>query len=533
MRDQTGRDGRRGRGPFVRRGELTLPSAADLGEFETRIDRHSQCWVKNNTAGNRQIYEVLRITDVLIDVADNEANYLHQDLYAGTAPNAGDERVVVLQQPAAQGDIRLACQAGVTVARLIGEEGLRYCAPGTGYALVSASEGPFLILHDPGVPDGADAESERLAKVRLSGPDPSGSGTTTGAGVCGCTVAVAGSITLFGYQWSDNYTLALIAPIHSVVVTNQGAYWESADVEVECEAGTDIYRVRMTPTGIGVGEVVITVFMTEGGGYNGDAACCETTPEGWTWTFVNNSRIDPLATFFADRDPDGFTGKECEKGACVVCVSPASNTVEFDCGSRVFDDGTELVIRLPPDPSTGEEPVFVNPPESETDRDDTIEAPEIFVVNGLSFATDVDSCGLASNLGSLNEQIEDGLILTKTSGFGQPFGWRKVIQIGTSLKLDALFNPCERRNPDDATTSGEPYTTVGLLSLELSRLAPTREVATYLYYLHQVGEGSIQLFVQHQLHKITDLDGFDAGCFTDEEEALTMVPDVLTIEPGV
>lgn len=172
LRSESTRDGRRGRGPFVRRSELSSGGGDDT--LPPRYaNRATDCFVRNDTGADRQLYEAVRLSDVLIVPAVNLSHYWQNDLFSGgDFTEEGEARLCVLQQPAAEEGIVRAVYAGVTVVRLTGPTGKAYATPVAGaYALEAADAGPAIILHDPG-PDLTyedDETGERFAKIRIGG----------------------------------------------------------------------------------------------------------------------------------------------------------------------------------------------------------------------------------------------------------------------------------------------------------------------------------------------------------------------------
>lgn len=347
MRDQTGRDGRRGRGPFVRRTEITTPTSAELGDVESKLHRHTQCFVKNSTGAARQIYEVLKVSDVLITYAQNSTHYLHHDLYDGAEPaSAFEERVVILQQPADDGQIRLAAQAGVSVARLKGVVGKKRARTDTeGFALVANDDGPFVILHDPG----SDTEGERFAKVRFGTATADWISGETASGTCPCVSHTRGSVDDVpgsSLEWTRSYLLAF----HTIrigvveVVYDSPGVWKADEVEVTCnneDETTDIYDVTMTASDSG-NKLTVSVTLVTGGGYNGVPACCgsfaDDNPNGFEWTFETHFPPDPLSSFRMYPVPSGIDGRICGVPPCELCVTPKDIEV---CGNLTY---AEIVL---------------------------------------------------------------------------------------------------------------------------------------------------------------------------------------------
>lgn len=156
--------------------------------------------VRNETGGDREMFEVLHLAGPLIGPADHAAEYLHHTSFAGDAvTQAGEERVAILQEPCPAGAIRPAIHAGVSIARLTGPAGKRRgtTVPGE-YALQAADDGPFVILYDPG-----PEESERFAVVRFGG----GSGGADGADgdhACGCSFIPVGAVSCLTEEGHDS-----------------------------------------------------------------------------------------------------------------------------------------------------------------------------------------------------------------------------------------------------------------------------------------------------------------------------------------
>ncbi|WP_437225999.1 hypothetical protein SH661x_004353 [Planctomicrobium sp. SH661] len=125
---------------------------------------NSQTRVRNQTGGDRNLFEVVQLAGPLIGPADNLPEYLQQTSFnGGPIEEEGEDRVAILQEPCPAGSIRSAVHAGVSIARLTGKTGKSRATtvPGS-YALRSGRTGPFVILHDPGPED-----QERYAVVRF------------------------------------------------------------------------------------------------------------------------------------------------------------------------------------------------------------------------------------------------------------------------------------------------------------------------------------------------------------------------------
>lgn len=155
--------------------------------------------VRNETGGDREMFEVLHLAGPLIGPADHAAEYLHHTSFAGdTVTQAGEARVAILQEPCPAGAIRPAVHAGVSIARLTGPTGTRRgtTVPGE-YALAAADAGPFVILHDPG-----PEEEERFAVVRF---DSGGSDDEGGEGShpCGCHFIPVGAVSCLTEAGND------------------------------------------------------------------------------------------------------------------------------------------------------------------------------------------------------------------------------------------------------------------------------------------------------------------------------------------
>lgn len=200
LRSESTRDGRRGRGPFVRRSELS--SAEPESPLAPRTpNRATDCFVRNDTGAERQLFEAVRLSDVLIAPSVNFSHYWQHDLFSGRDfTEEGDARFAVLQQPAEDGGIVRAIYAGVTVVRLTGPTGKTHATPVSGaYALDAADSGPATILHDPGpaagYDDPYDETGERFAKIRIGGGAGPGTPivmfTIVQSAFCGACSAIA------------------------------------------------------------------------------------------------------------------------------------------------------------------------------------------------------------------------------------------------------------------------------------------------------------------------------------------------------
>lgn len=194
MKHSTQRDGRQGKGPFVRRSEVATASGRIVDVAAQPLARHTECMVRNGTGADRDRYQVLKIADVLTEPAASEGHYLQHDYFAGiTVDQADEDRICVLQETAADGQIRRAVMAGVTVVRLTGAIGKNYATIAVdSHVLVAADEGPCVILYDPGPED-----EERFAKVRIDGAGGSNTGVI-GVGACGCQFITVGSVDCLG-----------------------------------------------------------------------------------------------------------------------------------------------------------------------------------------------------------------------------------------------------------------------------------------------------------------------------------------------
>lgn len=149
------------------------------------------------------------------------------------------------------------------------------------------------------------------------------------AELCPCTCYPSGPVFWAGRYWHDQYSIATFAHWGTVTVAYTDAAngtWESDLVAHSCEGGEDHYIVRMQATGNDAEEVTITVLLDHGGGYADEVVCCE-----FQWRFFNPHLIDPLCSFQAVRDPDGFEGLDCELGPCRLCVRPVTNAPQSDC----------------------------------------------------------------------------------------------------------------------------------------------------------------------------------------------------------
>jgi hypothetical protein len=120
------------------------------------------------------------------------------------------------------------------------------------------------------------------------GSSSTGTGSTVIGGSCCGTVYASGSVELYGVEWATNYQVDFGGNIGVQTLTHQGnGVWESDDIEVTCEGGTDTYLATMTATGYGPGEVELVVEMVTGGGSGGASACCLSSESGFKWTFKN------------------------------------------------------------------------------------------------------------------------------------------------------------------------------------------------------------------------------------------------------
>lgn len=165
---------------------------------------------------------------------------------------------------------------------------------------------------------------KRNRRNRSSGGADGTDGTDGQDGNCPCGCSPIGSITHAGHQWSENYLLNLSAFAEPVQVTWQGdGIWESALINFTCTIDEvevfDQYRVTMTA--IDVTDITINVIMEVGGGYAGEAACCD-REEGFAQRYIVPHVVDPLCVFPVVRDPRGFQGRECQIGDCKMCVEP-------------------------------------------------------------------------------------------------------------------------------------------------------------------------------------------------------------------
>lgn len=160
-----------------------------------------------------------------------------------------------------------------------------------------------------------------------------------GAGSTPCCTGCfeTGSVSRASYDWASKYAITFSdISIGTIYVVDQGTYWESAEFNVTCDAGTDGYKVKMQASGVTPGTVDVTIYMTTGGA-SGDSACCDQSATGYAAKWINCCKIDPLCGFSVNRDPDGFTARFCAPGDCSLCVVPVANTVSRSCECDTSD----------------------------------------------------------------------------------------------------------------------------------------------------------------------------------------------------
>lgn len=202
--------------------------------------------------------------------------------------------------------------------------------PGTGDWEMTTGGSGFACI-------GVDTDKEMALVQSLGGGGGTGGGggsSTTTTTPCCSVVNARGSVDLLDLEWATDYDVAC-GDLGTIVVTHQDGYWESDDIEVVCEEGTDIYKLTMTPSGVGAGQIELVLEFVSGGGYGGDPACCS---EPLAWRYVNYHLVDPLAQIPFTRDPTGFAGRQCDPGPCHTCAMP-TNATTSDC---FYTDSEEL-----------------------------------------------------------------------------------------------------------------------------------------------------------------------------------------------
>jgi len=309
-----------------------------------------------------------------------------------------------------------------------------------------------------------NVQSGRWEKIAGGGSgSDGGGGSNLVAGTCCSEVYARGSVLIGEDEWATDYTISFIGgdsnnfaggglPIPaSVVVTNQGSYWESDEIDVTCgEDGTDTYIVTMTPTGHAPGECIIEVTMVTGGGYEGSSACCLSAEGGWSWRFVNCCIFDPLAGWKMDRDVSGFAGRECEVGPCAVCVNPDVKL----CGGEENIPG---------------EPLFAGPQWTGSPTLYTFTTPD------LSGAFDHDdSPGLIYHVSSGG-----------TPGWGMPTGelsplWGQVVPVES---------PCQSPFGYDEWTHSEEEFTIPVVNAPHATSFTDIEFTFVVYVVFRIGRG--------------------------------------------
>lgn len=324
MQDQL--SGNSGKG-LVRRKELNEMFSQLTDQKRPKISRSTHCFVQNSVGSDLDGFSVVQISGTHRDPESAQDLSLATTFALdGVAVSADDEtRVAIIQTPLQQSSIGQAVYAGVSVVRLVGPTGQQYATTKSGDStLTAAASGPFEILYDEGDTVGS---VERYAVVRIgSGTDGTDGtdGTNGQDGNCPCGCSPIGSIDHAGHQWSENYLLNMSAFAEPVQVTWQGdGIWESALIDFTCTIDEveviDQYRVTMTA--IDVTDITIDVVMEVGGGYSGEAACCDRA-EGFAQRYIVPHVVDPLCVFPVVRDPRGFQGRECQIGDCKMCVEP-------------------------------------------------------------------------------------------------------------------------------------------------------------------------------------------------------------------
>ncbi len=172
----TMKDPSHGRGPFVRRSEMSgLVAEVLKGKSPpsgNSRDKDSGL-VKNMTGATRGVFSVCKVGDALITPLNNDSDYRYGDLLfeAEEVDESGLDNICIVQEPMNTGNgLTRARFFGMTRARLVGPPGMTHASPQAAeYTLLAGSDGPCAIVFDPGSDDEEDEEAERIAIVKING----------------------------------------------------------------------------------------------------------------------------------------------------------------------------------------------------------------------------------------------------------------------------------------------------------------------------------------------------------------------------
>ena len=159
-------------------------------------------------------------------------------------------------------------------------------------------------------------------------------------------VASGGAIQHSGKTYAEDYVLNWDGGIlfrGPVDLTYQGAgVWESATINISCDAGIDPYKFTLTATNY---SFELELDLQPIGPYAVNSVCCEdeNQNDGVKWHFVTTHDNDPLSTITMVRKPDTFLGQHCDAGPCKVCVHPKNEFITHTtCDDNISGDWTSL-----------------------------------------------------------------------------------------------------------------------------------------------------------------------------------------------
>lgn len=140
------------------------------------------------------------------------------------------------------------------------------------------------------------------------------------AGLCGCSMVVAGSVDCQSLDHVEVWTGNLGEDFDDVSLEfDESCEWISDTLEYSCYDGTDEYGVTLTVSGTDAGDVTLVLARTSG-----------TNCDEFSATWVNVHPWLPLAANEM-RLQSGYSTPPGVKLPCMVCLKPPVSTVDVPC----------------------------------------------------------------------------------------------------------------------------------------------------------------------------------------------------------